>query len=60
MCNGPTDTRKNIKACLELANTTFLVAMLEDWNRYSTKDSLKMKSCINEVLLKRKDAMHGH
>ena len=53
MCNGPEDTPKNIRTCLRKCNDHFLVAMLEDWDRYSTPNSIKMQECIRQVIKER-------
>jgi len=56
MCNGPEDTPKNIKACLEQGSVDILLleGMLEDWSRIETPNGIKMTKCIREVLTLRK------
>ena len=53
MCNGPEDTRRNIKECLRGTSDHFLAAMAEDWQRYTTKNSIKMQDCIATILNER-------
>ena len=56
MCNGPSDTEANIKACLDkTADTEFLEDMLIDWKQYKdVGNGPKMIRCIKAVIRKRK------
>jgi hypothetical protein len=55
MCLGPEDTKKNIKECLrKCTEPAFFCGMLEDWNRYSTPNSIKMQECIKDVMQERR------